>query len=547
MSTENSIKIKKFEGKDFNFWKGKVLNSLMFLGLDNYLTVKPDTSKPAEVAADKKTIAFIKDSLSDNLFRRYNETTAKDLWEKIKADFEKLDAQMLFVLRNKFLSCKKNRNESMSDYINRLTTWKHELDDADNKVSDSDYILTIMNGTHDEYGDFVSAMTAKKEINNIVVNDLINQLIKEDDLRRTMKHHENKSTVGSNDRKVLMVKDGKNSKNNKKSNKKLRKCYNCGIPGHYANECKRPKSKVTNVTKGKEYACITDDTNTTNQQRICIIEEKQCESNKWLLDSGASTHACNSSSMFEEIKPEKTSIIVGDNREVTVTGRGTVKLKVKANNVVNTLVLNNVALVPELSVNLVSTGRLESHGLKIVCENGKSNILLKNTLIGYAIRTKENPYLYEFENCESSSEHVYVTNSPNNSSWSLWHRRLGHLSNNYMSKLNSKEFTNSTETESCEECNLSKATKLPHIKKTQDIIDQERKKGSRKGVIHSDLMGPMRHKSLSGSRYVLTYIDSHTDYSFIYLLKNKSEQYIMTWYTTIVTFTKFFIRFFIVF
>ena len=52
--------------------------------------------------------------------------------------------------------------------------------------------------------------------------------------------------------------------------------------------------------------------------------------------------------------------------------------------------------MPDLGVNLVSTGRLENQGLKITTENGMSKISLKGELIGCAIRTSDNPYLYEF-------------------------------------------------------------------------------------------------------------------------------------------------------
>lgn len=61
--------------------------------------------------------------------------------------------------------------------------------------------------------------------------------------------------------------------------------------------------------------------------------------------------------------------MVGNSREVTVIGSGTVNLQVNANGVTNTLVLKNVALVQEFSVNLASTGRLESQGIKILTEN----------------------------------------------------------------------------------------------------------------------------------------------------------------------------------
>ena len=59
------------------------------------------------------------DALSDNLFRQYQDIeTLKDLWDRLKTDYETSDMQLQFVLRNKFLTCRKSKNEKMSDYVN---------------------------------------------------------------------------------------------------------------------------------------------------------------------------------------------------------------------------------------------------------------------------------------------------------------------------------------------------------------------------------------------------------------------------------------------
>ena len=503
MNDSHSIRIKKFDGHDFSFWKGKILNGLMFLGLDGFLSVKPDATEAAEVAKDKKALAFIKDSLTDNLFRKYNQTSTKDLWDKLAVDFGKVDAQMLFVKLDKFTSCRKSYKESMIEYIDRLTKLKNELNDADTQISDKSFILAIMKGTHSEFGDFTSAMTGKKEL-----DELIDQLIREDKLRRTTrKGNETKNEFKSNSDRhhhhhVLYTKNNNKHNNAKKKNvKKHRNCFSCGKPGHYAIECRKVKSEVRQPNQGKEFvgSCQSD----TDIQRTCIVQDnnsnngyatmnRSSDKNKWLLDSGASIHVCNESSLFEDIKPEQSNILVGDNRQVAVTGRGTVNLKVKAGEVINTIMLKNVALCPELGVNQVSIGRLESQGFKIMFDKGISSIMLHNELVGNANRSN-NSFLYEFENY--SNQQVLVANSVENSI--LWHQRLGHLSDDYMRKLDSSDFKLNANKTFCEDCHLCKATKLPHYEKPQNIINEERENGSRRGVIHSDMMGPMKTTSIS--------------------------------------------------
>jgi len=57
--------------------------------------------------------------------------------------------------------CKKSRTETVSEFIDRLTTLKQELIGAGSQVSDPNFIIALMMGTHEEFGDYVSAITAK--------------------------------------------------------------------------------------------------------------------------------------------------------------------------------------------------------------------------------------------------------------------------------------------------------------------------------------------------------------------------------------------------
>ena len=63
----------------------------------------------------------------------------------------------------------------MSDYVNRLTALSHDLKIAGNEIKDFYFILTLLNGTHEEFRAFFSAVCGKKAVINIVKIDIISQ------------------------------------------------------------------------------------------------------------------------------------------------------------------------------------------------------------------------------------------------------------------------------------------------------------------------------------------------------------------------------------
>jgi transposase InsO family protein len=104
-----------------------------------------------------------------------------------------------------------------------------------------------------------------------------------------------------------------------------------------------------------------------------------------------------------------------------------------------------------------------------------------------------------------------------------WHKVLGHRDLTVIKALSSSNVTqpiviNSCPVnESCEICPQGKITRMSFVSshdiKSKGILD----------LIHSDVCGPMQTNSVSGKRYLLTFIDDFSRYTVTYYLKEKSE------------------------
>ena len=106
----------------------------------------------------------------------------------------------------------------------------------------------------------------------------------------------------------------------------------------------------------------------------------------------------------------------------------------------------------------------------------------------------------------------------------LWHQCTGHL--NYQSLYNLSKRNMVTGLPSlpllkspCDPCTLGKQHRTPIPKKSETSISHTLQ------LVHSDLCGPLPHKSLTGSRYILTFIDHFSRYSWVYFLNTKSETF----------------------
>nr|KAJ0205253.1 hypothetical protein LSAT_V11C500244610 [Lactuca sativa] len=122
------------------------------------------------------------------------------------------------------------------------------------------------------------------------------------------------------------------------------------------------------------------------------------------------------------------------------------------------------------------------------------------------------------------AESAYVEKTRKNETSDLWHARLGHVGYHKLKLIMEKSIlkglpqlkvkTNII----CAGCQYGKAHKLPYkesnfrAKKPLELI-------------HSDVFGPVKQTSVSGMRYMVTFIDDYSRYVWVFFMKEKSETF----------------------
>jgi hypothetical protein len=124
------------------------------------------------------------------------------------------------------------------------------------------------------------------------------------------------------------------------------------------------------------------------------------------------------------------------------------------------------------------------------------------------------------KSCTPSHQHNLLSISANNVSLpasALWHFRLGHLSNSRIDALQSQfPFISHDFSDVCDVCYFAKHKRLPFVHSSNKAIKPY-------DLIHFDIWGPISIKSLHNHSYFLIVVDDHTRFTWITLMKNKSE------------------------
>jgi hypothetical protein len=230
----------------------------------------------------------------------------------------------------------------------------------------------------------------------------------------------------------------------------------------------------------------------------------------WIIDTGATNHMTGASNLFTSYTPcsGKDKVRVADGSTSPIVGHGTIQCT-------KTLSLSPVLHVPNFPVNLLSFSSISK---SLNCggwfeptycafqELGTGRLLGTGTV---------HDGLYYLD--EGSDEIALATCMSPCQELMLHHRRLGHLSFAALSRIYPSLFKSCPkESIVCDACELAKHTRGTYPSR-----------GLRSNnpfeVVHSDVWGPCEVQSISGHRWFVTFIDCFSRFTWLYLIKHKSD------------------------
>lgn len=510
-------------GRNWMIWKAKMTDLLYCKDL--YAPVEGESSKPETMTAedwkklDRKTIGTIRQWVDDTVFHHVsNETSANSLWKKLEDLYERKTAGNKAFLIRKLVNLKFKEGDSISEHLNEIQSIVNQLAAMKMVLDDELQALLLLSSLPDSWETLVVSLSNSAPDGVVSMNQVTSSLLNEEIRRKSSGSSHSHALVTENrGRSKSRQPQNRDKSRGKSKAKKDISCYHCGKSGHIKRECRKLKREQkegrTNEKQEKNESAAVATDNEIVLFSACEEDcaNLTCQDSEWVIDSGASYHATPRKDYFTSLREGNLGTVkMGNKNSSQILGIGNICV---TTNLGTKMVLKDVRFVPDLRLNLLSTGKLDEEGYTSSFGKGCWK-LTKGSLV--LARGKKCCTLYKTQFHLENDELGTVEGT----SMDLWHKRLGHMSEKGLQTLARRQLLPSmqgTTLSHCDHCLIGKQHRVAFVKnynkKETDILD----------LVYSDVCGPINVKTFSGASYFVTFIDDASRKVWVYVIKTKDQ------------------------
>ena len=519
-------------GTNWVTWKTK-MEDLLYCK-DLYGPIEGDKGKPVGTKDEdwnklnRKTVGVIRQWIDDNVFHHVStETTAHSLWKKLEELYDRKSATNKAFLFRKLVNLKYKDGGSVAEHLNDMKNIVNQLASMKIVFDDELQALMLLSSLPESWETLVVTVSNSASDGVVTMSQVTSSLLNEETRRKSASYSHSEALVVK-DRgrsKSRSYHNRSKSRNNRDKSresqgtpdwKKNIECHYCHKKGHMKRDCRKLKFKEENREKNGEKT-EQKTTAVVSNGDLMVMYEDGCvnftsQETSWVVDSGASFHVTSRVDFFSSYtKGEYGHVRMGNEGLSKIIGIGDICLETSLG---CKLLLKNVRHVPDIRLNLISTGMLDDEGYNNHFGDGKWK-LTKGSLV-VAKGTKASSLYFT----QGKIGYGIVNSVDDDFFTELWHKRLGHMSEkalNFLAKRQLLAGMKGTPLKTCVHCLAGKQTRISFRSmfpsRRSNVLD----------LVHSDVCGPMKVKSLGGSFYFVTFIDDHSRKVWAYTLKTKDQ------------------------
>ena len=524
-------------------------------------------------ARDQEAFAQITLAMEDGVLADVIEAeTAHEAWTRIVARWEGSGVQSLSFLYHQLVNTKLEEEQDVSAGFNLIRSTASKMKTLGEPVGDSMLAQILMNVLPPSYAIVSTVLQTSNSQGSISPDMVVRAALAEEERR---KKGLGLTAMFSNPSSNIPQSKNSRGKGKQTPNPKPKgqPCANCDKIGHTKDKCwakgggaegcgpfqKRRTAK--GKEKGSNSKAETGQTSATSAHNAELantslyalpVVDEQTAAHFWLLDSGASRHMTPQRSWFSTYRPviPPIPVRVGDGSNIQAVGIGQIMVTLKNRKGTELPAsIKEVLHVPDLNASLMSVNQLTQGCTNVIFQKDVGAVLIsdngKGKEVGWA---KQVGQLYKLQaritHTDPKAHTAYVEPQSHNeqddfnaqefiaytastvarANLPTWHRRLGHLSYQYVLDMVRKGAVEGMDiigshrppSDKCGACIQGKQTRAPFTasdSKSSEVLE----------LLHSDLHGPTAVQAIGGVNYFAVTIDDKSRKLFVHLLRHKSE------------------------